>query len=286
MAVERNTINLETETKNKYSLAFEYFKLGKSPIDVVMDGILEPDEAQKLYKKFLELSNLKISNEIPPAPKTKVELTIEEWRETFKAFSSGMHPIEVVIEKNIDPEKVEYAYLKFLELSEKYIALTDHEWSLAFYFFEKGYKPLDLASRGVLTPKKAEYAYKKYLEFKKPKNLVVKEERTSLLEMEIPDRLVFLFFITSTLVDIEHVTAAIALMRTGAFGNLNPILLGLSTVFGPRIGVLTSMILMVLLLGVIMFVSAFYVKEKYRDYPLLIAAVLELIFTISHALHL
>jgi len=46
------------------------------------------------------------------------------------------------------------------------------------------------------------------------------------------------------------------------------------------------MILTVFILGAAMFISAFYVKKEYQNYPLLIAALMELVFTISHALHL
>jgi len=98
--------------------------------------------------------------------------------------------------------------------------------------------------------------------------------------------LFFFFFIASVLTDIEYITAAIALMRSGSFGNLNPLLLGLSAVLSSRIGVLTFMILTVFILGAAMFISAFYVKKEYQNYPLLIAALMELVFTISHALHL
>jgi len=289
MVVETAKMNTKTERRNKYSLAFEYFKQGKTPLEVVMDGILDPNEAQKLYEEFLRLSKLEtpIKLERVKTPNENINLTIEEWRECFRAFNSGKHPIDVIIEKGIDPEKVEYAYMKFLELSEKYISLTDHEWSLAFYFFEKGYTPLELSSRGVLNPKKAEYAYRRYTELKKLKTMQeVPVTKESLLEREMPDRLVILFFIVSILADIEYITAAIALMRTGTFGNLNLLLLGLTAILGPRVGILTSMILTVLVLGTIMFLSAFYVREKYQHYPLLAAALLEIGFIISHATHL
>jgi len=288
MVVETAKTNTKTERRNKYSSAFEYFKQGKTPLEVVMDGILDPDEAQRLYEKFLRLSKLEAPKlERVKTPNEKINLTIEEWRECFKAFNGEKHPIDVIIEKSIDPGKVEYAYMKFLELSEKYISLTDHEWSLAFYFFEKDYTPLELSSRGVLNPKKAEYAYRRYTELKKPKTMQeIPVTKESLLEREMLDRLVVLFFIVLILADIEYITAAIALMRTGTFGNLNLLLLGLTAILGPRVGILTSMILTVLVLGTIMFLSAFYVREKYRDYPLLVAALLEMSFIISHATHL
>ena len=138
-------MNQEIKTMNKYSLAFDYFKRGKTPLDVVMDGILKPDEAQRLYGKFLELSKLKtptpeeLSYELKKPeysyskPRDGIELTIDEWKEAFRGFSRGMHPVEIVIEKNIDPEKVEYAYAKFLELNDKYVTLTDHEWSIRYH---------------------------------------------------------------------------------------------------------------------------------------------------------
>jgi hypothetical protein len=297
-------LKLEEKTRNKISLAFEYFKQGKTPLDLVSEGIMDPDEAEKLYTKYLQLQRLKgITKPTKTyAPSKKVELTLEEWKNVFRAYKEGSTPVDVVIDYGIDPEKAEYAYLKFLELSDRYITLSDHEWSLAFYFFEKGYTPMDLASRGVLSPQKADFAYKKYLEFKglkipesvayEPieKHYIVKEPTvsyppTSLLEREVPDILVVLFFIASVLVDIEHITAAIAYVRSNTFG-FNPLIMALSMFFGAKVGIITSMILMVLFCGLLMFLSAFYLKKVFQTYPLLIVCILELVFTISHALHL
>jgi len=293
-SIEVPEIELGEEGRSKISLAFEYFKQGKTPLDLVSEGILDPEEAERLYKKYLQLSKLR--KVIKPTkayiPEKKVELTLEEWTTTFKAYKEGLTPVDVVIEYDIDPEKAEYAYLKFLELSDKYITLSDHEWSMAFYFFEKGYKPIDLASKGILSPQKADFAYKKYLEFKglkRPmeieKPYIVKEP-TSLLEQEIPDRLVILYFIASILVDIEHITAAVAYARNNIFGNLNPLIVIFSSLFGARIGIITSMLIMVLLCGLLMFLSAFHLKKEYQNYPLLIVCILELIFTLSHAMYL
>jgi hypothetical protein len=148
-------------------------------------------------------------------------------------------------------------------------------------FFERNYSPIDLASRGVLSPEKANYAYKRYLE------LMGKEEpkKSGLMGIEIPDSLVLIYIADSLLVDIEYLTAAVAYTRTGAYGILNPFLNLLSYGFGVRVGILAGLLLTTLFVGVMLFAASMYLKEEHQKIPFLIA-IAELIFIVSHALHL
>lgn len=288
--------------ENKFSIAFKYFREGKTPLNLVMDGIMSPDEAQEAYNKFLSLVRFTTRYaKSPPEGETavrEVKLSSEEWHVAFKAFKEGKTPVDVVIEKGFDPEKAEYAYIKFIELSDKYMELTDVEWSLAFYFFDKGYKPIDLATRGILTPRKARYAYRKYLEMTgreifeeriaEERVVPAKEAVTRIrtpLEIDIPDSLIVLFVVDSILADVEYLTAAVAFTRTGAFGAINPILNGLNFLFGPRVAIPFGLILTVLLFGLIMFLSPVYLKDRrLQKLPLFLCAIAELVFIISHVI--
>ena len=226
---------------------------------------------------------------------------IKKWRKGLRrialvypnAYSSGI--------ANIGLQYI-YAYLNSLEnvICERFYLdvhnclrsfesgthLKDFDVALFSLQFEEDYfnvVKILRAFKGLKIPESVAYEpIEKHYIVKEP---TVSYPPTSLLEREVPDILVVLFFIASVLVDIEHITAAIAYVRSNTFG-FNPLIMALSMFFGAKVGIITSMILMVLFCGLLMFLSAFYLKKVFQTYPLLIVCILELVFTISHALHL
>jgi len=93
-----------------WSKAFKAYKEGKEPIDLVIEGILTPDEAKYTYEKYLEMvKNFKSV--------VKPELTNEMWSSAFKAFREGKKPMDLVLEGIMGPEEANYAYEKYIELT-------------------------------------------------------------------------------------------------------------------------------------------------------------------------
>ena len=62
-----------------WSKAFKAYKEGKEPVDLVIEGLLNPDEAKYAYEKYLEM--VKNFRSV-----VKPELTNEMWSAAFKAF--------------------------------------------------------------------------------------------------------------------------------------------------------------------------------------------------------
>jgi hypothetical protein len=96
-------------TSEMWSLAFKAFKEGKEPIDLVIEGILDPDSAKYAYEKYIEMTkSFKIVR--------KPELNNDSWKLAFKAFREGKKPMDLVLEGLMSPEDANYAYEKFQEL--------------------------------------------------------------------------------------------------------------------------------------------------------------------------
>lgn len=92
-----------------WSKAFKAYKEGKEPIDLVIEGLLNPDEAKYAYEKYLEM--VKNFRSV-----VKPELTNEMWSAAFKAFREGKKPMDLVLEGIMGPEEANYAYEKYEEL--------------------------------------------------------------------------------------------------------------------------------------------------------------------------
>jgi len=100
----------ETRIDNEvWSKAFKAYKEGKDPVDLVIEGVLSPDEAKYTYEKFVEMTkNFRVS--------VKPELSKEMWSVAFKAFREGKKPMDLVLEGVMGPEEANYAYEKYTEL--------------------------------------------------------------------------------------------------------------------------------------------------------------------------
>jgi hypothetical protein len=99
-------INIDNEI---WSKAFKAYKKGKNPVDLVIEGVLSPDEAKYTYEKFVEMAkNFKVS--------VKPELSRDMWSVAFKAFREGKKPMDLVLEGIMNPEEANYAYEKYIEL--------------------------------------------------------------------------------------------------------------------------------------------------------------------------
>jgi hypothetical protein len=62
----------------------------KLKVEQVMDGIMDPYEAQEAHKRFLKMLKPKEEKKVE-----KIELSKEEWSIAFKAFRKGTHLVDL-----------------------------------------------------------------------------------------------------------------------------------------------------------------------------------------------
>lgn len=110
-------------TNEMWSRAFKAFKEGKEPVDLVIEGLLDPDQAKYAYEKYLEmLKGFKIE--------TNPVLTNEMWSRAFKAFRNGLKPLDLVMKGEMGPEEANYAYKKYIELTKGFRGREKSEFEI------------------------------------------------------------------------------------------------------------------------------------------------------------